>query len=747
MSSIHNFRHIILIALSLYFFNKDTKATTPFTTTKDIDVVLYFSNTISTEPVSFTGTYNNIDRKFTLHFKNDGSAATHDIELNEPPNLDYFSIELNKQVNEVFGYNRVIKTSSVLDVYFELMKLTAIDERVSCGELFFSQEVMVLNGGRHGYDDYETRTKYIHTLNNAINIANAILEKAKSDMKATIANERKKLMDGRRLQLETHKTKIEKKEKVIAKITGEIELLTIDSSKNSEKLSIMVTSAVKNEIDTSEKQKLNSSQIEKDKELKKKRTDLLVAQENLKAIYSRENISKIDADTALLSKIETDFILNAYDSVALSYELQKMNNKRSYIDINLISETYSKYNKALKELNQQVQNKIDAGIVPINSLDIQFERGFLENIKVELKMYRPEFFENNYAIGFSSKNNFKNFKNTKLFMLNSSKIKNQPYIFLSDVFVNYRNFLDVGTRDYCPADTSWNKIQPKSTPSYLFAKERIVNLFDSKIYTDLAGMGEKSPNGLVQIDVSRRFNINTNRNHGWFGGNFGVANYINIWASLNKIEQDKRFLPIRNALVVQNNIITSPSYATNLDFIRYTNATLGMDANIYLFDLPNAKVTGYFDVGFMYSHVPIHDSIKVVDTNTGKANIIRDSNITPRELDAHLFTLQLPKLSLEFFSERRLSFKLGYQLNYTTLFSNNQFKQVVSYEKSDVSQLAREKNVKWSHQLEFFLRIETSRDASGRIFFRSRFFWQQGDANTFFPQIQLGYAYNLIFKK
>lgn len=740
MSSFHNFRHIILIALSLYFFNIDTKATSTIISTKDINVVFYFSNTNISEPVSFTGTYNNTERKFTLHFKNDGSATTHDIVLNEPPNLDYFSIELNKQVNDVFGYTRVIKTSSVLEIYFELMKLTAIDERVNCGELFFSQEVMVLNGGHHNYDDYETRTKYIHTLNNAINIANAILEKAKSDMKATIANERKKLMDGRRLELETHKTEIEKTEKNIANITRAIELLTLDSTMFSGKLSLMDTSA-------SEKQKLKSAQAENNIKLGDKRVELLVAQEDLKTIYSSENISNIDADIALLSKIETDFILDTYDSVALSYELQKMNNVRSNVTVNHISETYSKYNKALKELNQQVQNKTDAGIVPINSLDIQFERGFLENIKVELRMDRPEYFENNYAIGFSSKNNFKNFKNTKLFMLNSSKIKNQPYIFLSDVFVNYRNFLENGTRDYCPADTSWNKIQPKSTPSYLFAKERIVNLFDSKIYTDLSGTGEKSPNGLVQIEVSRRFNINTNRNHGWFGGNFGIANYINIWASLNKIEQDKRFLPLRNALVVQNNTITSPSYATNLDFIRYTNATLGMDANIYLFDLPNAKVTGYLDVGFMYSHVPIHDSVKVVDTNTGKANIIRDANITPRELDAHLFTLQLPKLSLEFFSERRLSFKLGYQLNYTTLFSNNQIKQVVSYEKSDVSQLAREKNARWSHQLEFFLRIETSRDASGRIFFRSRFFWQQGDANTFFPQIQLGYAYNLIFKK
>ena len=52
-----------------------------------------------------------------------------------------------------------------------------------------------------------------------------------------------------------------------------------------------------------------------------------------------------------------------------------------------------------------------------------------------------------------------------------------------------------------------------------------------------------------------------------------------------------------------------------------------------------------------------------------------------------------------------------------------------------------------SHMAEIFLRVETNREGNGQVFLRSRFFWQKGDANTFFAQTQLGYAYNIIFRK
>lgn len=401
---------------------------------------------------------------------------------------------------------------------------------------------------------------------------------------------------------------------------------------------------------------------------------------------------------------------------------------------------YFKERSSLKAIEAQLEKN---NVYVINSVSLQFERGYLERIQVWVSNgYRSDIYENIYAIGMSSINNLKAFNTMRLFIRKSSTASGSGYyIKLSDVVGNYDNFLALFTRDYSPGDTEINNINPMSNPCLILRKERLINLFDSKIYTDFAGLKAGSPNGLVQIDACRRFNVNNYRMQvPGRRSDFGFFDNITVFGAITKIEQEEKRLPLRNSNVVLNNKIISPSYATTLDLRQYENASLGTDMNVALFDYPDGKFTMFFNVGLRYAHTPLEDSARTVTNN------IVDTPGLATNLDAHSFTWQ-PKLSMEFFAERRVGLVLTYQYNIARFYTNNEFKPIVSYAKSDPNARATERNARYYHMYELFLRVETSRANNGRMFLRARYFKQQGDANTFFPQVQLGYAYNLVFRK
>lgn len=379
-------------------------------------------------------------------------------------------------------------------------------------------------------------------------------------------------------------------------------------------------------------------------------------------------------------------------------------------------------------------------IHPVRRISILFERGYIERIQAWIGNGQggEDIYENIYAIGVTSINNLRAMDDIRLFIRRSS---GNDYIYLSDLFGNYDNFLANLTRDYSPADTALNNILPSAQPRITLRKERIINLFDAKIYTDFAGLQESSPNGLIQTEVARRFNIHSYR--GQIVGtrqDFGTFNYLYAYGALTKLENKERRLPVRNENIVENNTLVSPSYTSNLDLRRYENLSMGLNLNLLLYDNPDWKYTVYVDAGLRYGHIPVVDSIRTI------VNGVVD---TPRSFvnrDAHTVTLELPRITLELFSERRVGVTFSYQYNFTRLYSNF-FKQVVSYEKSDLTAYPVDRYARHMHSFETLLRVETSRSNNGRLFFRARFFWQRGDVNTFFPQLQLGYAYNLLFRK
>jgi len=383
---------------------------------------------------------------------------------------------------------------------------------------------------------------------------------------------------------------------------------------------------------------------------------------------------------------------------------------------------------------------LDSGFFEIEKISVQFERGYLERVQVWVGniVGGVDIYENIYAFGFTSITNLSAFQSIPLFERNRESRK---FIYLSDALPRYDNLLDLYTRDYSPADTVINEYKPDSGPITL-RKEQNVNLFESKIFTDLEGLNENKPNGLIQIEVAKRFNLITYRKQiGHFRADFTSLSYLYLYGGLTKIEDKQKDFALRNNNTIVNGAIVSPSYISNLDLRRYENLHIGVDVNTFLYDYPTGKFTVYVDFGFRYGHTNLVDTIYSVEN--GKP--VNTKNVN--HIDGDAITLTFPKITFELFSQRRIGFSASYSYNRTYAFTHNQYKQVMSYEKSDLNSTVLEKNARGSHIGELFARIETDRTGNGQLFLRSRFFWQQGDANTFFSQIQVGYNYNIIFRK
>lgn len=455
----------------------------------------------------------------------------------------------------------------------------------------------------------------------------------------------------------------------------------------------------------------------------------------------RARLYSMRSDSTAIAALRTSYTHK--DSLGFYDATSKLSDATIKDKLNKLADSFIRFRD---EYINEKQKWERCQVYKIKEVCLQFERGFLENIRVTVDIQgQEEIFENIYSIGFSSKYNYKQFHRINLFARKYTINGDRAYIILADIIDNYFNFLDNYTRDYSPADTALC-ISPETTHQAVLHKDKLVNLFDSKIYTDLVGTNDNAPNGLVQIEVLKRVNLRTVRSQiSSANGSYGWLNYLNLWGAITKIENKERFLFMKNNNDIQNGKIVSPNYATTLDLYRYENLSLGVEANAFLIDLPNTKVTYYLDLGGRFGRTPAKIISRGIDPQQDTLLALRAGD-TVSAIPAYTFTVY-PKISVEILPERRFSARFSYQLQHTWMLSNNQFKQVASYGKSETSLLPIEKNAYWTHMIELFTRIETSKQERSRIFARARFYIQKGDINTFFPQLQLGYAYDLFFRK
>jgi hypothetical protein len=147
----------------------------------------------------------------------------------------------------------------------------------------------------------------------------------------------------------------------------------------------------------------------------------------------------------------------------------------------------------------------------LKDLEVEFDQGTIKNVTLRLEPVKKAdlrnylIFTNRFPFTVSSKFDNEILSTMRLFCNNCGGVEGITR------FVNLGSFLildykyENGKEDYSPADGTIT-LDPLQ-PSKELKKEKRSRILEVAAYTDFMGIKESNPNGLVQIEVSRKINL------------------------------------------------------------------------------------------------------------------------------------------------------------------------------------------------------------------------------------------------
>lgn len=349
---------------------------------------------------------------------------------------------------------------------------------------------------------------------------------------------------------------------------------------------------------------------------------------------------------------------------------------------------------------------------------IEFTDGYIRNISITGKLIRKDksnvplynklVFKNAIPIGFSSLKDFNRIPEIKL--KSSSKHETTLIQLALSEFLSYHPNLRINTRDYCPTNGTIN-IQHPIAQIKLY-KEEASKILNAKIYTDVLGLQEDNPNGIIQTEVEKKITLWTRRRTFIKGTNLGLIQYAKPYVILSKVEKQNKYLELKEK---QNK---DSLKVNSLDLMKHEAFRVGTDINLITFDGPSAKSTICWDMGVAFSKVIISDTTTVETAESNKTHI---NNL-------NLYT----KANIQLFPDERYGINFSYQLNYYSTL-NHKVTLLPIKEK--------QKNKNWIQNMELMAFLKTGN--VGKIFFRYRLNSSLTNWDYNFAQVQLGYSFDI----
>ncbi|KAA1245966.1 hypothetical protein [Aquimarina sp. RZ0] len=417
-------------------------------------------------------------------------------------------------------------------------------------------------------------------------------------------------------------------------------------------------------------------------------------------LYSEDRFTK---DIIYNSRIQIENILDDY--LPDSY-------------INDVTKQKEAFTKLLSKL--LIEKYIESDEIKIEPLLLELKSKFEKNKKKEFKAALLKLYSE---------------------ILRLESIKQQPKVVslkinLSDV-IRYVKKVDVNANDVSPKKqlVLLDSEAQKKTKLY---KEESTRLFEAIVYTDFLSLfDEENPNGLVQTEVNKRFNINTRRKglNKWAGiippffpgliiEGVGFFQYFDAQLQVSKIEKNNKFLEAETGMLLNENgiVVTSNPFFTPLSLLQHRNYAIGGILNIINMENQNAKLNMYFNAGFLFGRsgfVPVG-----VANNPDITEGVFVNNIEiPIEYKFHL----LP--------EKRFSISLTDRLSW---FENLDADIPLS---SIEDQLVTSQN-RWLNSFNIDLNLDTS--STGKLFLRYKLIHEFDNINNNFSQLQFGYSFYFL---
>lgn len=324
---------------------------------------------------------------------------------------------------------------------------------------------------------------------------------------------------------------------------------------------------------------------------------------------------------------------------------------------------YFLYKEEALQKSKNTSKKIE---VYVEQAEIEFEDGVIKNVIVDVKIPNESSwdakengiitFRNNIPIGAGGKFSAEWLPSTRIFAYSPCRFANlastltlldpaasqQIYEFgdcpLSSAFLILSDLIDIkpileSYKEYYGPANQVISLSPKSD-EVLLKKETKSKIFDVRAYTDLVGLGEKDPNGLVQIEGSKKFFMLEDKRrlfnqYTYFGG----LAYLETIVRFSKIEKNNRYL-IPDTLGSAANLLATKAKILNLktlDLYRYQTQSINLSLNAFHFNFPQVKLSVYLDARLGLYNTSVSDSLiikngKLEKTSASSTNTI---NVIP----------------------------------------------------------------------------------------------------------------------
>jgi len=391
----------------------------------------------------------------------------------------------------------------------------------------------------------------------------------------------------------------------------------------------------------------------------------------------------------------------------------------------------------------------------IDSIQVEFYEGFIENIWVvghlKLDPKKSLKFENRSPIRFSSKKAYD--RSNNIYLTASGEEDIYWVLYMGDL-ISYLQNHDNGTKDYSPAngtvvwtDSKKNKLEEAKS----LYKKATSKVFEAHVFSDFVGFDEEAPNGLIQTEISKRFNIYTRRFgsfltkdavyckcHGpQYGSNLGFLNFIRPSFVFSKFEQKKRNLELGVQNKIINGELQSIKFASTQHILQHEIFNIGAVVNGITLDMPLAKSVLYHNVGFAYGRTEVTDSIYQYKDNTISAVGANYYGINTTRLFAEIVYKITP--------EKRYGVETAIRFTWLKGFTaEKSFFQLNKLDKSDQIDSEAAAINAWMIRFQVSGFFRPSKDSDSKLFIRYRLHAQLDSPKYNFHQLQVGYSFYLL---
>ncbi|NML22837.1 hypothetical protein HHL16_18270 [Pseudoflavitalea sp. G-6-1-2] len=287
--------------------------------------------------------------------------------------------------------------------------------------------------------------------------------------------------------------------------------------------------------------------------------------------------------------------------------------------------------------------------------------------------------------------------------------------------LEYADVLEIDKEDYSPVNSVVN-LSPKS-PVVELKKEKRSKILTVKTFTDLVGVQGDQPNGLIQIEASRKFNLWTAR----IGSKYfyyGALTYLEPRAVMSKIEQNKRDFILTAENIDQDELARSGKKKFNMraiDLFKYQSFAFDVDLNLGKVNMPNVK-----------SNIQVNMNAGILRTNVSDTLDVLNGALVKAAAPIHkiLNTFRWGfSLLYELKPDTRYGLVLGYDYRKYSLLSEDYF--LIDSKNDVIHSIWADAHLKTNDNSKLFFRFKTSVATPAK--------------KQNFVQIQLGYLLD-IFK-